>query len=63
MISLVNLGAAVMSVWTINTFGRRILLLWGHGLMTVIHMLVGIFIITGNNYGVLAGILLFLFVY
>ena len=52
-----------MSVWTINTYGRRILLLWGHGLMTFIHLLVGIFIITDNDYGVLAGILLFLFVY
>ena len=63
VISMINFLSAVLSVWTINTFGRRILLLIGHAAMTVIHTAIGIFIITGANVAVLVGISAFLFVY
>ena len=60
---MINLLAAAMSVYTINNYGRRPLLLWGHSLMTVIHAGIGIFIITEWNVFVLIGICAFLVVY
>lgn len=63
MISMTNLVAACISVWTVNAYGRRTLLLLGHSSMTVIHALIGTFIMTGFNVGVLVGICTFLFVY
>ncbi len=63
MISLINLLAAALSVYTINNYGRRPLLLWGHSLMTVIHASIGIFIISGFDVLSLVGICAFLVVY
>ena len=63
VVGLVNFFASMMSVWTVNTFGRRTLLLVGHSGMSVAHFLIGIFIITNFNAGVLSGIALFLFIY
>ena len=63
VVGLVNFLSSLMSVWTINTFGRRFLLLLGHSSMALAHFLIGLFIITGFNAGVLAGIAFFLFVY
>lgn len=63
MISLTNLSAAIVSVWTINNFGRRTLLLLGHSGMTVIHTLIGLFIMIQFNVGVLVGICTFLVIY
>lgn len=63
IISMINFWSSVLSVWTINTFGRRILLLIGHASMSVIHAAIGIFIITGADTAVLLGISAFLFVY
>ena len=58
-----NFLASFMSVWTINTFGRRTLLLFGHSGMSVAHFAIGLFIIIDFNVGVLAGIAIFLIMY
>jgi len=63
VISVVNFASCCLSVWTINTFGRRSLLMLGHISMAVIHAGIGIFIITDANAAVLIGICAFLFVY
>ena len=63
VISLINFLSAATSVWTINTFGRRILLLIGHALMAFIHVGIGFAIIFDKNALVLIGICAFLFAY
>ena len=63
IISLINLFSVMVSAWTINTFGRRILLLLGHISMTIIHAAIGFFIIFEFNVAVLIGICAFLVVY
>ena len=63
VISLINFLSAATSVWTINTFGRRILLLIGHALMALIHVGIGFAIIFDKNALVLIGICAFLFAY
>ena len=62
-VSAVNFLSSAASIWTINNFGRRSLLLVGHSAMSIIHILIGTFIITGFNMGTLVGILLFLVAY
>ena len=63
VVGIVNFLAACVSVWTLDTFGRRTLLLLGHSGMTVTHLLIGLFIMTGFDAGVLGGIAVFLFLY
>ena len=63
VIGLVNLLSSLVSVFTIKTFGRRFLLLWGHLFITICHFCIGLFIIIDFNYGTLSFICLFLFVY
>ena len=53
----------MISVWTINRFGRRPLLLIGHTGIAISHFLIGIFIITKFNAGVLIMIGTFLIIY
>ena len=59
----INLIGATTAVWTINKFGRRILLLWGHILFAFFHAMIGVSIIVEWNAGVLIGICAFLFSY
>ena len=63
VVGIVNFLASCASVKTINTFGRKTLLVSGHTGMTLAHAMVGLCIITGFNAGVLAGIVLFLIIY
>ena len=44
-------------------FGRRTLLLFGHTGICIAYLLMGIFTITGVDYGVLAMLAMFLFIY
>lgn len=53
----------MVSVWTINAFGRRTLLILGHSGITVAHVVIGACIITGFDIGVLLGIAAFLIIY
>lgn len=45
MINIVNTFASGISIWTIRTFGRRPLLLWGHSGICITHILIGTFIL------------------
>mmetsp|Transcript_22111 Transcript_22111/g.29545 ORF Transcript_22111/g.29545 Transcript_22111/m.29545 type:complete len:138 (+) Transcript_22111:903-1316(+) len=63
VISGINFASVCMSVWTINKFGRRILLILGHTGCAIVHALIGVFIILEWNVGVLLGICAFLFIY
>ena len=63
VVGIVNFFASLVSVWTINNFGRRILLLLGHTGMAVVNGLIGLFIITGFDAGVLGGIAVFLILF
>ena len=63
VLSVANVVASMFGIWVVRTFGRRILLLYGHVGIFLAHFLVGIFTVTGVNYGVLAMICFFLFAY
>lgn len=63
VISMINFLSSAVSVWTINTFGRRTLLLYGNYGMTIAHSLIGVSIIVGFDAGVLIGICVFLMIY
>lgn len=63
VVGLANFSSSIVSLWTVNTFGRRILLILGHTGMTVVHFLIGVFIMINFDAGVLAGIAAFLFIY
>ena len=62
-VSVANTLSSMAGIWFCKTFGRKTLLLWGHVGIFIAHLLVGIFIVTGVNYGVLAMICFFLFAY
>ena len=53
----------MVGIYVTKTFGRKKLLLWGHLGIFLSHLLVGIFIITDVNYGVIIMICFFLFAY
>ena len=63
VVGIVNFLAAAASVWTINTFGRRTLLVLGHSGITISHLMIGVCIIIDFNAGVLLGMALFLIIY
>jgi len=63
MVGVVNLVSSLISTQTVKFFGRRTLVIWGHAGIAVVHFMVAYFHNTGNNNGMLAMILLFLFVY
>lgn len=63
IISVANLASYVMAIWTVQTFGRRPLLLWGHIGISLAHLMIGAFILTGNNIGILIMICLFIWLY
>ena len=62
-VSVANTLSSMAGIWFTKTFGRKTLLLYGHIGIFLAHLLVGIFIVTGVNYGVLAMICFFLFAY
>ncbi len=51
MIGVINFFAAVASVWTVRSFGRRPLLLVGHAGIAVSHIAIGFLTIYNFNYG------------
>lgn len=63
VVALINFLSSVVSVWTINTFGRRTLLILGNYGMTIAHSFIGVSIIVGFDAGVLLGICVFLILY
>ena len=63
VVAAINLIGAMTAIWTINHFGRRVLLLWGHATIALSHFMIGISIMVNWNAGVLIGICLFLFIY
>ena len=63
LVAIVNLLSSFTSIFTVRKFGRRTLLLAGHFSIFCAYMLMGTFVITGFNSGVLAMICVFLFVY
>ena len=42
MVGLCNLVAAMCGIYTVRTFGRRFILIFGHSTITVLHFLIGI---------------------
>ena len=63
MISAINTLSSFLCIFTVRTFGRRPLLLWGHTGIFFTHFMIGVFTITKVNYGVLVMICLFMFIY
>ena len=63
MIAAVNIFSSFTSIFAVRWFGRRTLLLVGHTGIFIAYMLMGAFVITKFNYGVLVMICVFLFVY
>lgn len=63
LVSIVNFGSYAMATWTVNNFGRKPLLFWGHIGIAVAHALVGAFIMTGFDAGVVVMICVFMFIY
>ena len=63
MISLCNTAASAVSIWTVKSFGRRTLLLWGTGGVCICHTMIATFIILEYNWGILVMICVFMIVY
>ena len=63
MISCVTLVSGALSIFTVRQFGRKPLLLIGHVGICLSHLLIGIFIVTDVDYGVLVMMCMFLFIY
>jgi len=63
LIQVVNVIASLVAIWTVKTFGRRPLLLYGHFGIAVAHVLVGTFTIINFDIGTLVAICLFIFIY
>ena len=63
LIAAVNFIASFVSIWMVKLAGRRTLLLGGHFMVALCHLLIGIFIILESCYGVLIMTCVFMFVY
>ena len=63
VVSATNLTGSFLGLWTVTTFGKRSLLLFGHSTIALLHIAIGIFTMTGFNYGVLVAMSSFLIVY
>lgn len=63
IIAAVNFIASFISIGTVRIAGRRTLLLGGHFLVALCHLLIGLFIILGSGHGVIFMTCLFMFVY
>ena len=62
-IGLVYFLASCVSIYTVRNYGRRFLLLVGHSGIAICHCTIGVLAIYDVNYGVLGGLLVFLFFY
>jgi hypothetical protein len=58
-----NAAGTLMSCFIVKHLNRKPLLIWGHIGMAMVHAGVGVFALEGMNEGVLAMVILFLFVY
>lgn len=63
IIAAVNFCASFLSIWTVRVAGRRTLLLGGHFLIALCHLLIGLFIIMGQGWGVIMMTCVFMFIY
>lgn len=63
MIAMVNFMASLVSIATVRMAGRRTLLLTGHFTVALCHLMIGLFIILGQGWGVLTMTCVFMFVY
>lgn len=63
LIAIANVAAFVVAIWTIQTFGRKPLLVWGHFGIAVAHALIGTFILIGFDIGIVVMICVFIFIY
>lgn len=63
IVGVFNVVGTACSILFVNNFGRKTLLIWGHILIAIVHAMVGYFNVEGNNNGVVAMIMVFLFVY
>jgi Sugar (and other) transporter len=63
MINIVNTLASGIAVWTVRTFGRRPLLLFGEAGISLTHICIATFILIQFDIGVLIGICVFMFIY
>ena len=48
IVGFVNLLGAILSLWTVNTFGRRTLLLIGHSTIAIVQVLIGLFLLADH---------------
>ena len=63
IIAAVNFFASLLSIGTVRVAGRRTLLLAGHFLVALCHLLIGLFIIIKSGWGVILMTCVFMFVY
>lgn len=63
LVGVACLVASSMATLTVRYFGRRTLLIFGHIAIAIVHSMVAIFNIEGNNVGVVCMIILFSFAY
>ena len=63
VVGAVNFLGSCLSIITLRYLGRRTLLVSGHMGMSICYLLMGVFTITGLNYGVLVMISLFLLIF
>ena len=63
IIAAVNFFASFLSIGTVRIAGRRTLLLAGHFLVALCHLLIGLFIIMESGWGVIIMTCVFMFVY
>ncbi len=63
MIASVNFFASFVSIITVRLAGRRTLLLGGHFIVALCHLMIGLFIILESSTGVICMTCVFMFVY
>lgn len=63
VVSIANFASYGMATWTVKSFGRKPLLFWGHIGIAIAHALIGAFIITGFDFGVVMMICVFICIY
>lgn len=63
MINIVNTIASAIAIWTVRTFGRRPLELFGQAGISIAHFLIATFILLQADYGVLIMLCVFMFIY
>jgi len=62
-INIVNTLSSALSIWTVRTFGRRSLLIFGHVGICICHLMIATFILEGIDIGVLVMLCIFMLIY